>query len=180
MPGPAPQDRKHGRTPNAVGDWREYDDVPFNGAPPMPKPPSRRRGWHPMVEAWWQTTSTLPHAKDWRADDWQKVRELMYEKERYYTATTPKEQTTAQLTEIRRREDALGIGEQARRALKIRYKQPAEQGQTGTGAAGMRAAVEGKSPPGGDASVIPLKDRRAAIVGRGAGTQPADVDEQTA
>ncbi len=163
MAGPAPQDRKHGRTPTAGVDWREYDDVPFAGAPELPPPPGRKKSWHPMVEAWWKTTSALPHAVDWRPEDWQKVYELLFEKERYYTAKTPKEQTTAQLTEIRRREDALGIGIAARTALRIRYKQKVEPGASGAGPDGARAVLDTSPPSGG---VIPLADRRAAITAR--------------
>lgn len=181
MSGPAAQDRKHGRTPNSVtaGDWREYDDVPFEGAPEMPKMPGRNKKWHPMVEAWWQTTSTLPHAVDWRPEDWQKVFELLYEKQRYYTAVTPKEQSTAQLTEIRRREDALGIGQQARIALRIRYKQKVEPGVAGDGPAGAREVVEdGGTRPAGN--VVPLEDRRKSITSRGPGGGEAEVQADTA
>lgn len=176
MSGPAAQERKHGRTPNSAtaGEWREYDDVPFADAPEMPKPPGRRKSWHPMVEAWWKTTSTLPHAVDWRPEDWQKVFELLYEKERYYNAGAREEkQTIAQLTEIRRREDALGIGQQARIQLRIRYKQKVEPGAAGDGPAGAREVVDDGAKPAGQ--VIPMKDRRATILSRGPGGGEAQV-----
>jgi len=174
MSGPAAQERKHGRTPNSVtaGDWREYDDVPFDGAPEMPKLPGRKK-WHPLVEAWWMTTSTLPHAVSWRDDDWQKVFELLFEKQRYYTAATPKEQTTAQLTEIRRREDALGIGQQARIALRIRYKQKVEPGAAGDGPGGAVEVVDdGSVKPAGQ--VIPMADRRKTILSRAPGGEDTE------
>lgn len=158
MPGPDAKVRKHGRTPNSgtnTGEWLEYPDVPFDGAPAMPKAPGRRKTWHPIVEQWWLTVSTLPHAVDWRPDDWLKVYELMEEKESYYAADREERKTT-QLTEIRRREDALGIGSDARKARKIRYvpvaEEPAEKPARGTP---QETTAAGK--------VVPLRDRRAAI-----------------
>jgi hypothetical protein len=168
MPGPAAQDRKHGRTPNASADWREVDDVPFAGAPPMPPPPGRKSKWHPLVEAWWRTTSTMPHCVLWRPEDWQKVFELMAEKQRYYGAADD-EKTTAQLTEIRRREDALGIGDQARQALKIRYKQRVEPGLPGEGPDGAREVVEEGGPQRPAGRVVSLRDRKKSITARGTG-----------
>ncbi len=171
MAGPAPQERKHGRTPTSSADWREYEDVPFAGAPPMPKPPGRRKSWHPMVEAWWATTSTMPHCVDWRPEDWTAVFELMYEKERYYSAKDD-DKTTAQLTEIRRREAALGIGDQARIQLRIRYKQKVEPGLSGGGPDGAQEVVDDRTRPAGN--VLSIKDRRASITSRAPGGGQAE------
>ncbi|MER5608365.1 hypothetical protein AB0F93_00215 [Micromonospora tulbaghiae] len=165
MPGPAPQERKHGRTPNSSSDWRDVADVPFTGAPEMPKPPGSARKWHPLVEAWWKTTSTMPHCVLWRPEDWQKVFELLYEKQRYYR-TSDDEKKTAQLTEIRRQEDALGIGDAARQRLRIRYVQKTEPGLAGAGPEGAveeleEGAAKAAPPPEG---VIPMRSRRKAIL----------------
>lgn len=166
MPGPVPQDRKHGRTPNAASDWREYDDVPFEGAPAMPKPPGRRRGWHPMAEKTWQTASVMPHCRDWRDEDWLALEVLIYEIDRYYQPSGDDKQTTAQMTEIRRQKNALGIGEQGRREQKIRYKQKVEPGLPGDGPEGAREVVE-QAGGGSTGKVVSIKDRRAAITSRG-------------
>jgi hypothetical protein len=168
MPGPAPQERKHGRTPNASGDWREYDDVPFEGAPPMPAPPGRRKTWHRMAVRTWQTASVMPHCKDWRDEDWLALEVLMLEVHRYYSATGEERPSTAQMTEIRRQRNALGIGEQGRREQKIRYKQKVEPGLPGDGPAGAREVIDdGQSKPAG--KVVPLRDRKKSITGRGSG-----------
>lgn len=169
MPGPSAQDRKHGRTPNSLsnGECREYDDVPFTGAPPMPKPPGRRKSWETMAERVWQTASVMPHCEDWRPEDWLALEALMHEVDRYYRADDGKKKT-AQLTEIRRQKNALGIGEQGRKEQKIRYRQKVEPGQPGSGPAGSVEVVDAGVPqPAGN--VVPIKDRRAAILGRGGG-----------
>lgn len=170
MPGPEAKDRKHGRTPNSVtaGEWREYEDVPFEGAPPMPAPPGRKRKWHPMAEKMWKIASVMPHCVDWRDDDWLALEVLIYEIERYYNPGYEEKQTTAQQTEIRRQKNALGIGEQGRKEQKIRYKQKVEPGLSGEVEGASREVVqEGSGRPAGN--VVPIKDRRKAILGRGGG-----------
>jgi hypothetical protein len=164
MAGPAPKVRKLGRTPSQAGDWRDYDDVPFEGAPPMPKPHGRKKTWHPLVEAWWNSTSKLPHAKDWRDDDWLKVYEVMEEKQAYYTTTADLRKTT-QLTEIRRREDALGVGDQARRQLRIRYL-PVLEDDVEDEVDQRQVAVSEDSATGAKpGKVLSLADRRNALAG---------------
>ena len=170
MPGPAPKERKHGRTPNSLsaGDWREYDDIPFAGAPPMPKPPGRQRAWHDMAEELWKTASVMPHCKDWRPEDWMALKVLMYEVHRYYKAPDD-EKTTAQQTEIRRQKIALGIGEVGRKEMKILYKQKVEPGLEGSGPDGAREVVQ-HGAPGTAGKVVPMRDRRSAILARQQGT----------
>jgi len=174
MSGPAPQERKHGRTPNShtSSDWREYEDVPFDGAPEMPKPPGRKKSWHAMTKELWRTASKMPHCVDWRDEDWHNLLILMHEVERYYSAKDDGK-TTAQMTEIRRQRAALGIGDQARIQLRIRYKQRVEPGLPGNGPDGAREVVdEGGTRPAGN--VVPLKDRRNAITSRSAGGGQAE------
>lgn len=172
MAGPAPQERKHGRTPNSTthsSDWREYDDVPYTGGPAIPKPPGRRKGWHPMAEELWETASVMPHCKDWRPEDWLALKTLIIEVDRYYHAPdNPKFKTTAQQTEIRRQKAALGIGEAARVALRIRYRQKVEPGLPGHGPDGAREVVDGETQASGG-NVVSIKDRKKAITSRGAG-----------
>ncbi len=164
MPGLAPQDRKHGRTPNADHEWREYADVPYEDAPPMPKPPGRRKTWNDMAVELWETASVMPHCRDWRAEDWLALKTLMYEVDTYYNTADAKKKIAA-LTEIRRQKNELGIGEQGRRAQKIRYKQKVEPGQAGTGPDGSVEVLDDGTPqPSG--KVVPIKDRRKAILER--------------
>jgi len=164
MPGPAPQDRKHGRTPNAADDWREYDDVPYDKAPEMPKPPGRRKAWQPMAEELWKTASVMPHCEDWRDEDWLALKVLMHEVDVYYSMPDLKKKT-AQMTEIRRQKNALGIGEQGRREQKIRYRQAPVPGQAGSGPDESVEVVEG-GPAKAAGKVVPIRDRKKAILER--------------
>lgn len=167
MPGPAAQDRKHGRTPNSLskGEWREYDDVPYTDAPPMPKPPAgRRKSWHEMAVELWETASVMPQCKDWRPEDWSALKVLMFEVHRYY-CTPDGKKTMAQLTEIRRQKIALGIGEVGRKEMKILYRQRVEPGLEGAGPAGAREVVQ-HGAPATAGKVVSMKDRRSAILNR--------------
>lgn len=170
MSGPAPQDRKHGRTPNTADGWHEYDDVPFDGAPPMPKPPGRRKAWDELAVETWKTASVMPHCKDWRAEEWLALRVLMCEVDMYYR-TTDLKRKTAQQTEIRRQKNALGIGQQGRQELKIRYRQKVEPGLSGTGPEGATEVVDDGAPRTAG-KVVSLKNRRQAITDRTKQQQP--------
>ncbi len=177
MPGPAPQERKHGRTPNSLskGDWNEYDDVPFTGAPPMPNPPGRAKAWHEMAAELWKTASVMPHCMDWRAEDWLALKVLMYEVHRYYK-TPDDEKTTAQQTEIRRQKIGLGIGEVGRKEMKILYRQKVEPGRPGSGPdTTVEVVDDGRPKPAGN--VVPIKDRKKAILGR---AKPGEGQGETA
>lgn len=167
MSGPAPQERKHGRTPNtqSAGEWREYADVPFEGAPLMPKPPGRRKSWHPMAEKMWKTSSVMPHCKDWRDEEWFALEILVSEADTYYNTCDAKKKTAA-MSEIRKQMNALGIGEHGRRELKIRYKQKVEPGLPGSGPDGAYQVVEDRAPRVAG-TVVPLRDRKKSITGRG-------------
>jgi hypothetical protein len=176
MSGPGPQERKHGRTPNSTStgssDWREYDDAPFEHGPPMPNPPGRRKAWNEMAVELWESASTMPHCADWRREDWLALRILMTEVERYYAAKD-EDKTTAQMTEIRRQKAALGIGDQARVQLRIRYRQRVEPGQDGDGPDGSREVLDDSvTRPAG--KLLSMKDRRSAITSRAAGGGQAD------
>ncbi len=177
MPGPAPTERKHGRTPNSLssGDWREYDDVPFTGAPPTPKPPGRRKDWHPMAKRMWETASVMPHCKDWRGEEWLALEVLLYEIDSYYM-TAPSKRKTAQLTEIRKQQNALGIGEVGRKERKILYKQRVVPGLPGVGPDDSQEVVyDGRPRPAGN--VVPIKDRKKAILSR---AKPGEGQGETA
>lgn len=175
MPGPQAQERKHGRTPNSLsnGDWREYDDVPFEGAPAMPKPPGRRKSWHPMAEKTWQKASVMPHCVDWRDEEWLALEVLVYEVDLYYNTLDEKKKTT-QIAQIRIMKNELGIGEKGRREQKIRYRQKVEPGLPGNGPDGALEVVDDgdTSKPAG--KVVPIRDRRAAITARSVGGGQAD------
>lgn len=154
MPGPAPKDVKHGHTPNAVS-WTEVPDVPFEDGPPLP-PLGRNRKWHQLVEKWWSIVSRMPHCVLWRDEDWQKALELAYDKDLYWKSGS--DRTTSQATEIRRKEDQLGIGLEARTKLRIKYVKPAEGDDQASAGAAVAAAQAG----GESGKVLSIADRRKA------------------
>ncbi len=156
MPGPPPKDVKHGHTPNAVA-WTEVEDVPYEGAPPLPKL-GRNKKWHPLVEQWWAIVTRMPHCVLWRDEDWQKLLELAYDKDFYWKADAKR--TTSQATEIRRKEDQLGIGLEARVKLRIKYIDPAGKAESANAA----AAAAAKSAAGAGGNVLSIADRRAAAM----------------
>lgn len=151
MPGPVPKDVKHGHTPNAIS-WTEVPDVPYEGAPELPKL-GRNKKWHLLVEQWWAIVTKMPHCVLWRDEDWQKLTELAYEKDLYWKLADKR--TTSQATEIRRKEDQLGIGYEARQKLRIKYVSPEAKKQ-----AQAPAAPTAQATPG--AQVLSIAQRRAA------------------
>lgn len=153
-PGPERKDIKHGRTPNSpAGDWLDVEDKPYEAAPPFPAKNGRAK-WHDLTLSWWQHVSTMPHCVLWRAEDWQLALELAYMKDNFFKAG--EDAKTSAATEIRRREDLLGIGLAARQRLRIRYVKAVQQ---------VAASTPAEQGPAGspDGKVLSLADRRAAI-----------------
>jgi hypothetical protein len=151
MPGPPPKDVKHGHTARALA-WTDVPDVPFEDGPPLP-PLGGRKRWHPLVQQWWVIVSRMPHCVLWRAEDWHKALELAYDKDLYWR--NGNDRTTSQATEIRRKEDQLGIGMDARTKLRIRYVTPkSDEQQAAPPTAATSAAASGK--------VLSIAERRKA------------------
>lgn len=137
--GPLPKTNKLGRTPNL--DWVEVPNIPFDAGrtrelPPLP----RGRKWDPMVVRWWELVRVMPHCALWTATDWLFAEETALQKNthlKHLAAGT--EKTTAE-TEIRRREDQMGLTLEARRKNRIRYIDPPD-GETDTSNGGSGAKV---------------------------------------
>ncbi len=146
---------------SATADWTEVVDEPFlEGAKrELPKLPSRRR-WNDHVVRWWENVRIMPHCALWTETDWMFAIETAIEKHEYYAAD-PDERKTTQATEIRRREDMLGVSLEARRKLRIRYVDPerARRQQTATGLRALPGGAAGETPP------VSLNDRRNRLTG---------------
>ena len=128
LPGPAPKDNKVGRTPNA--DWTNVPNVPFEAGRSRELPQryevtvddagtSTRNevDWNPQTDDWWDIVRTLPHAAIWTEADWLFATDTAYFKDDFYNGTA----NAADKTEMRRREDLMGLSAEARRKLRIRY-----------------------------------------------------------
>lgn len=111
-PGPAPSARRVGHSPQA--EWTDVEDVPFVEGEARDLP---AREWHELTRAWWAQLRTMPHARTWREGDWVAALDLAILKERFYTGLG----STGEISEMRKREDLLGMTSEARVKLRIRY-----------------------------------------------------------
>lgn len=132
VPGQKPkEDRSQVRHRMPVAEWTEVENVPFEGAPALPtrehQVSSADAGvlvglgvsYPESTVRWYETISTMPHAKLWTAGDWEfvfataEVHARTMESWRGYTGP-----------ELRNREKLIGVFAEARRDLRIRYVEP--------------------------------------------------------
>jgi hypothetical protein len=168
MPGPPRKDVKHGRTPTTgANDWIDVDDVPFEGAPPLPRlgPSERsRQKWHPWTLEWYAEVSAMPHCVRWKQTDWRTLFDLARMKDQWYKDGD--EAKTSLAAEIRHRENALGLTEASRKAMKIRYVPVRASDEPDLRHEGTRAHEQATaaSDPAKAGKVLSMAERRAAIV----------------
>lgn len=112
--GPAKQDQKTGRYQN-VTDWYNIPDRPYDG--PVPNVPWTYED--PFLAQWWEKLTRMPHCILWNESDWQYAVDTALLKRRFYEPE--KELNAALLTELRRREEAMGMTLDSRQKLRIRY-----------------------------------------------------------
>lgn len=130
------EDRTQVVTRHKPVDWDEYDDVPFDLAPPlrpraaggmsvMDVGAANSDDWPQATLGWWRAISTMPHAKDWTPGDWQFAMDTAE-----VHARTMEAWKGYGGTELRQREAILGSYAEARRKLRIRYVKPKTQNET--------------------------------------------------
>jgi hypothetical protein len=157
--GPPAKGNKHGRNPNV--DWIDVPDVPFEEeSPDLPKVRGKR--WPALVERWWENVRRMPHCALWTATDWDFAVETAFLKLAFWTEYNAGEVKSTLATEIRRREDMLGVTGEARRKLRIRYVDP------GAPVAAVEEpaedlVVEEQGAAGGSGTVTPLASRRRRL-----------------
>lgn len=169
MPGPASKTVKHGHTPTTgANDWTDVDDVPFEGAPALPRLGATERSrakWHLWTEQWYAQVSKMPHCKLWKPSDWQLLFDLARMKDAWYKEG--EDAKASMSAQIRLRERDLGIGPGALTALKIRYRPVRDDasGEPDLRAEGQRAVEQANaaSDPSKAGKVTSLDARRAAI-----------------
>ncbi|MEU7905301.1 hypothetical protein [Actinoplanes sp. NPDC049118] len=121
--------------------------------------------WFPQVTAWWEQLRIMPHCVLWAPTDWLFAIETAYLKQDFWTSYFSGELHATKATEIRRREDQMGVTREARRKLLIRYTDPKlapattepPPGDELTGAAGTPDPDPGGAP-GGAENVTDLAD----------------------
>lgn len=128
LPGPAPKPNKIGRTPTA--EWTDVPDVP-NLAARSRELPARvltirddegclktlELPWQAQTLTWWEVVRELPHTALWTEADWLFATDTAYLKDVFYAGSAK----AGEMTEMRRREDLMGVSLEARRKLRIRY-----------------------------------------------------------
>lgn len=126
-PGPQAKSLKHGSGGATMVD---VVDTPYTGPRPQ-LPPTPGMHWFPQVEAWWEILTTMPHCLLWTPSDWLAAVELAFLKNQFWAEYFGGSPTVAMSTEIRRREDNMGMTMEARRKLGIRYVPPTETSTSG-------------------------------------------------
>jgi len=110
---------KKPRDPNAnqtgVNVWTEVPDRPYTG----PKPPLPRE-FGRWTRDWWKAVSSMPHCVLWRPGDWQFALDTARLHDRWASGSHD-----ASISALTRRELLLGMTFDSRKALRIRYVNPA-------------------------------------------------------
>jgi hypothetical protein len=109
-------DRSNVRNRVPIKDWHEVPDAPYLDGNAR-RLPFIQGGWPKATYDWWRTLRTMPHAVLWTEADWQ------------FAATTAlvhsliwgPAQELGKCSELRQRERILGVTEESRRDLRIRY-----------------------------------------------------------
>jgi hypothetical protein len=104
-------------------DWKDYPDVPFDGAPEIPKPWHGGR-WSARTLLWWQAVSTMPHCVDWTASDWAFAFDALILAAAFHRGDLAAE------PKLRAREKVMGTTADYRRNLRIRYVDVNQEGDS--------------------------------------------------
>jgi len=106
-------------------------DVPYTGpGSDLDLPADGGIAWFPQVRAWWEQLRTMPHCGLWAKTDWLFAIETAYLKQDFWQSYFAGELHATKATEIRRREDQMGVTREARRKIGIRYVPPADDQPT--------------------------------------------------
>jgi hypothetical protein len=115
---PKPAGQALNRNP-LVHQWVEVEDEPCTDGPSLPA--TRRAGtlWPDGIGEKWDAWGSMPHAKLWKASDWQFALDALELAAQFYDGGP-----VALATELRNREKVLGTTLDFRRDLRIRYTEP--------------------------------------------------------
>lgn len=123
LPGFEPNPNAVNRNPKA--EWSEVVDEPYRKGSRRSLPRRMHlvdselveQGWSEQTLTWWKTVRNMPHASLWSETDWLFASDTAVLKELFYTGVAK----SGEMTEMRRREDLMGLSVEARRKLRIRY-----------------------------------------------------------
>lgn len=121
--GPAPKAVKHGHT---GAEYVDVPDAPYTGPgsdkdlPEIPGLP-----WYEPTIGWWNIVRRMPHCRLWTESDWLFAIDTAVLKNQCWGELFGGALPTTLVTELRRREDMMGVTMEARRKLGLRYVDPA-------------------------------------------------------
>lgn len=116
---PKPEGQAVTRNPKVI-DWIDVPDVPFAGGPKLPATQPDGLPWPRGIARRWKVWSTMPHCVIWSESDWQFALDTLVIAARFDVSAT-----TTDAAEMRNREKVMGTTMDYRRALRIRYIDPA-------------------------------------------------------
>lgn len=154
VPGREPSPEPNHRNPRV--EWTEVEDVPYKGKrPTFPKERYITNAMglqisipmQPATHDWWDNVTTLPHCILWGPGEWQRAVTSAYVADAAHTGVA------GAWSELRRREDEMGVTAEARRKLRIKTVPKGSLKATKTAAAKTTATAAG-------ASVTNIDERR--------------------
>lgn len=131
--GPKPTEGPKVFRGEAMTDWIEVENVPFEDAPELPpRNPVREKcddDWVMVTREWssaamrkWRVWSSMPHCKLWNASEWEHAFDCLEVWSEWMEKGGPGLEGA-----VRAREKRLGVTAEDRRDLRIRYVDKAEK-----------------------------------------------------
>lgn len=115
------EDRSNVRNRVPVNAWIEVEDKPFRKGRSQKLPAAVT--WTAETMAWWESLRTMPHAILWAESDWAYARTTALLHNFIWGCPADKE-SMGKAGELRMRERIMGVTEESRRDLRIRYVKP--------------------------------------------------------
>jgi hypothetical protein len=119
--GRKPQEYRRHRVP-PTHDWTDVVDVPFEDGPELPAVGYCGKPWPKAAITWWRVISRMPHCVLWRDSDW------LFALTTAYIAAAFCQGNLKLSHELRARERTMGTTADALRDMRIRYVDPAPEG----------------------------------------------------
>jgi hypothetical protein len=145
LTGRPPSDNPRNRNAKTY-DWSPIENTAYAGPSPDLPPKGGRQRWHRETMAWWDAVRRMPHCRLWAETDWRFAIETAVLVEEFWRGEV------GRAAELRLRSAKLGLTHEDRLKLRIRYVNPASDGD---------AAVVADTP----AAVARLDDRRRRLGG---------------
>lgn len=164
-PGPAPKARQHGHN---AANFQDVPNLPYDGPGSTRDLPEMAGGmqWFPEVTVWWEIVRVMPHCRLWEATDWMFAIHTAYLWQNYWGEFWGGSPSATMATELRRREDIMGMTLEARRKNLIRYIDPALAADEADDAEATEKPEPGEGAPAeGVRPISSARSRRQQLAG---------------